>query len=684
MGANSSSEGGGGARGGGRGKAAARVEDHYEVLGISSEATSDEIKKAFRKSALLHHPDKNPNDIEGSTIRFAKIQSAYEVLSDEQERAWYDDHRDDILGGGGATTEEDASYFDQMRRGAAPKPRAHGRGLTEEQLMRFFTTAAWSSFDDSTTGFYTTFRTLFALIAAEEAQLLSPNTYPTFGHSKSDYVSSPSKPTDIRQFYNAWLNFATEKDFNWRDQYRPEEGMDRRMKRMIEKENTRERGQGRREYNECVRNLVLYVRRRDPRYTMSQSSLSPDAFREAESARLRADLLLAAKERAKEREKEAAAYRASAPEWQRQGNDEGSGSEDEDEEDDEEQWCVACGKGFRSGGAWDNHERSRKHVKNVEKLIKEMQLEDEELELSVPPGPTLATDDHAPSPPPTASSSRSASPTPSNPTSDYHTAAPSPIPLYQETLVQDLARNLADVQLPSLSPDDPPSESAPPSKKKTRGGKGKNVGGGIDTPPAYEYAREEEDELDGVVGMARKGRRAKGKGKGNGSSGVATPVLEEPADVDSAEVEDLDEGFGKPKKSRRAKGKGKAASGTATPVPPAAVEGAEDDKGAPASPNLAVDPVGETPVAPASAAAKEDEGSDDGANEMSKKDRRRAKEAAKKLESASGAGDLRCNACKTDFPSRTKLFNHIKETGHAQAEVQVVEGKGGKKQRGKR
>lgn len=64
--------------------------DLYEVLGVSRNASQDEIKKAFKKLALQHHPDKNKDNKADAEAKFKKVVEAYEVLSDEQKRRRYD------------------------------------------------------------------------------------------------------------------------------------------------------------------------------------------------------------------------------------------------------------------------------------------------------------------------------------------------------------------------------------------------------------------------------------------------------------------------------------------------------------------------------------------------------------------------------------------------------------------
>ena len=63
--------------------------DYYEVLGVHRNASEVEIKKAFRKAAIQHHPDKNPGN-KTSEDKFKEVTEAYEVLSDAQKRAQYD------------------------------------------------------------------------------------------------------------------------------------------------------------------------------------------------------------------------------------------------------------------------------------------------------------------------------------------------------------------------------------------------------------------------------------------------------------------------------------------------------------------------------------------------------------------------------------------------------------------
>ncbi len=77
--------------------------DFYEVLGLAKNASDEDIKKAYRKLAMKHHPDRNP-DSKGAEEKFKEAKEAYEMLSDPQKRSAYDSYGhagvDSSMGGG--------------------------------------------------------------------------------------------------------------------------------------------------------------------------------------------------------------------------------------------------------------------------------------------------------------------------------------------------------------------------------------------------------------------------------------------------------------------------------------------------------------------------------------------------------------------------------------------------------
>jgi curved DNA-binding protein len=97
------------------------LKDYYQLLGVSSDAPEEEIKKAYRKLALATHPDRNRQDPMAEE-RFKEINEAYGVLGDPGKRAQYDDHRRFGYSGSGSGTDY-----------AGP-----GFGYSQEEILRDF------------------------------------------------------------------------------------------------------------------------------------------------------------------------------------------------------------------------------------------------------------------------------------------------------------------------------------------------------------------------------------------------------------------------------------------------------------------------------------------------------------------------------------------------------------------
>jgi DnaJ family protein A protein 5 len=323
---------------------------YYELLGIAQLASGEDIKKGFRQKALQLHPDKNQHRIREATEEFAAIQQAYQTLSDAQERAWYDRHRETILGW------------------KTPKADAEA-ALGLDELLKFFRPQAYQGMDDGPRSFFTVYRELFEYLEECEEDVDDGGEREEFVYTSFGSKNTPYHPS-VAQFYAKWLAFQSRREFTSADKYQEDYSDNRRIRRAIAKENVKARDQLRKEYSETVRELASYLQRRDPRH------LAHQALRRQEKAAAASKAKGALKER-----KLQAARDYQEQDWSAMADEDylalllnqlEVSSEDSAADDESEHLlliqCAPCKKTFKNKAQWLNHRQSKRHVKALAEL----------------------------------------------------------------------------------------------------------------------------------------------------------------------------------------------------------------------------------------------------------------------------------------------------------------------------
>lgn len=348
----------------------------YEILGVERDASDAEIKKSYRRLALKWHPDKNTDNSEESTRVFTEIQQAYEVLIDPQERAWYDKHREQIIRGGD-------DYVDNSIN-----------------LMKYFSASVYCGFGDDAQGFYAVYANVFEIITKEDAEFADGQDLevPEFGTSTSDYEEV------VQPFYAHWQSYSTLKSYVWLEKYDLREAPNRRVQRLMEKDNKKIRDAVKKERNEEVRALVKFVRKRDKRVKAYLELLKEkDEERQRITKQKRLEAL-------REREKMFEAYKEES--WaslsgleedlvqmnvhldSEFGRDNDINESQSDEEEEQQYYCVACDKAFKTEKALVNHEKSRKHKDKVAAIKREMADSEDIDELALRNGENGVNEDY--------------------------------------------------------------------------------------------------------------------------------------------------------------------------------------------------------------------------------------------------------------------------------------------------
>jgi DnaJ homolog subfamily A member 5 len=306
----------------------------YELLQIPQNASKKEIIKvnitvneAYRIKALIHHPDKNPERIDEATEYFASLQEAFQTLSNDHDKMFYDRHRAEILRG----------PIDLSKHGQTDE------FMSTEQVFTYF-----SYTHKTKTEFYDFYRELFVKIDLEERKAMEKDPFCKATEQEEFYTFGDDSTNwnDLLLFYKRFQAFTTVKSFYWFDIYRPMDFQDRKLRRNAEKENKKIREKHRKEFNESVQQLAAYVKRRDPRYK---------AVKEEEKARLEAGKLqIVENEKLKRQEWIKLGESFVEPDWSRM--------------DDQDLECVICDVKFNDLVDCLLHNESTVHAEAIQKI----------------------------------------------------------------------------------------------------------------------------------------------------------------------------------------------------------------------------------------------------------------------------------------------------------------------------
>jgi len=242
-------------------------------------------------------------------------------------------------------------------------------------VYAYFTSHCYSGFGDGQRSFYGVYSTLFSTIGKQELGASaaradkrgssSNRNLPEFGLSSAEW-------SEVSVFYAEWACFASARDFCWAGEYNTALAPNRQIRRLMEQDNAKKIKAAKKEYNESVRTLVDFVKKRDRRVIVHR-------IEEAKKRQERQDAEAARREAEKQKRLlRAAQYKDVA--WA-QGSDYALNRDDDSEEENmlEKQliwYCPVCEKHFKSEASMANHERSKKHKELVELLRFELEAEE--------------------------------------------------------------------------------------------------------------------------------------------------------------------------------------------------------------------------------------------------------------------------------------------------------------------